>query len=349
MVSFVIEKLTVSGVVTAVNAQLEELVPDRANLYPAEEQAYLLLEEFLADQNVFVRQLQELVEIQTSIEVDGTLFRNDMIEIFGNARQLTSMHIALLVRMEQNLFLPFSNHRWTDAFQFYLDYVSEESEFVANERNARAKIRLCIDKENTTSGNPLSIPLTKCLRILPLPAQRLSEYSTFLKVSVPSILFRGITADHSQELSSIESLSSSQGPGLKLARANLGQAMTIVNDRVRSEETSEAFTELKRRVEDWRGHNPTNFGTLLLYDSVIITKDKIRRPVCFSFPTLGHVQALTLIVPCISLQEHSTDMQRIGVPAPAKAKGVSLLEEHTAADRRPDKTTAQRPYISPQH
>ncbi|KAL6355238.1 hypothetical protein LRP88_11487 [Fusarium phalaenopsidis] len=133
VVSFIIEKLTVGGVLSAVNAQLEELVPTRLNAHPAEEQLRLLLEEFLADQ-------------------------------------------------------------------------------------------------------------------------------------------------YALDLSRIGSMSISQWPDLKLARANLRQAMSIVNDRVRSEETSEAFTELKHRVEDWRGHNPTQFGTLLLYDSVIITKDKVRRP-----------------------------------------------------------------------
>lgn len=183
VVSFIIEKLTVNGVLSAVDTQLEELVPTRLNGHPAEEQLRLLLEEFLADQYALVRQLQELVEVQTAIEVDGTLFRNDMIEIFGNARQLTSMHIGLLVRMEQNLFLPFSEQRWTEVFQFYLDHISEESEFVANEQKARAKIRSCIGQENGSPENPLSIPLTRCLRILPLPAQRLPKYSAFLKVS----------------------------------------------------------------------------------------------------------------------------------------------------------------------
>ncbi|RSL58749.1 hypothetical protein CEP54_007646 [Fusarium duplospermum] len=180
VVSFIIEKLTANGIVSPVDGQLKEFMSSRVNGNPTEDQAHVLLEEFLADQCTFVRQLQDLVEIQTSLEVDGTLFRNDMIEIFGNARQLTT--------------------------------------------------------------------------------QRLPKYSAFLK-----------------DLSRIQSMSIPQGPDLKLARANLEQAMSIVNDRVKSEETSEAFTELKHRVEDWRGHNPTQFGTLLLYDSVIIT-GKVRRP-----------------------------------------------------------------------
>lgn len=119
-------------------------------------------------------------------------------------------------------------------------------------------------------------------------------------------------------------MSISQGPDLKLARAKLRQAMSIVNDRVRSEETSEAFTELKHRVEDWRGHNPTQFGTLLLYDSVIITKDKVRRPVS-SLPTCGHLQVLTVVVPCIPLQEHPINMQ--GVGASTKTEELSVLEK----------------------
>lgn len=347
MVSFIIERLTVDGVLSAVDAQLEELVPTRLNGHPAEEQLRLLLEEFLTDQYVLVRQLQELVEVQTSIEVEGTLFRNDMIEIFGNARQLTSMHIGLLVRMEQNMFLPFSEQRWTEVFQFYLDYISEESEFVANEQKARAKIRSCIGQENQVAKNSLSIPLTRCLRILPLPAQRLPKYSAFLKVSRQLNPFMGkITADHAQDLSRIGSMSISQGPDLKLARANLRQAMSIVNDRVRSEETSEAFTELKHRVEDWRGHNPTKFGTLLLYDSVFITKDKVKRPVN-SLPTRGQLRVLTVVVPCIPLQDHPPDMQ--GARASAKTEELSVLEKQKTAERQADKTATQRPYIPPQY
>ncbi|RTE70512.1 hypothetical protein BHE90_015085 [Fusarium euwallaceae] len=267
VVSFIIGKLTARGIVSAVDDQLKELMWSRVNGNPAEDQAHVLLEEFLADQCAFVRQLQDLVEIQTSLEVDGTLFRNDMIEIFGNARQLTSMHILLLVRMEHNLFhsfSPFSWHKWAGVFQFYLDYISEESEFVANEQKSRAKIRSFIGQEDHSAQSPLSIHLTRCLRIIPLPAQRLPEYNVFLR-----------------DLSKIQSLSSRtipEWPDLKLARENLRQAMSIVNDRVGSEETSEAFTELKHRVEGWRGHNPTQFGTLLLYDSIIITKDKFRRP-----------------------------------------------------------------------
>lgn len=193
MVLFITEKLTVGGVLNSVDAQLEKLIPTRLNGYPAEEEPRLLLEEFLADQYALVLQLQELVEVQTSIEVEGALFRNDMIEIFGNARQLTSMHIGLLVRMEQNLFLPFSDQRWAAVFQFYLDHISEESEFVANEQKARAKIRSYIGQQNHVAKDSL----TRCLRILPLPTQRLPEYNAFLKVSAQLNSFMGkITADH---------------------------------------------------------------------------------------------------------------------------------------------------------
>ncbi|EEU41572.1 uncharacterized protein NECHADRAFT_54114 [Fusarium vanettenii 77-13-4] len=329
IVSFIIEELTASGVLSPVDAQLEDLNPIRLNGDPTEEQARLLLEEFLADQNVFVRQLQELVEIQTSVEVDGTLSRNDMIEIFGNSRQLASMHIGLLVMMEQNLFLPFRKQRWTAVFHCYVFGISEESEFIANEQKARAKIRSCIGQENNSAGNPLSMTLTRCLRILPLPAQRLSKYSSFLKVS-----------------EQIESMSISPEPDLKLARAKLRQAMNIVNDRVRSEETSEAFTELKYCVEDWKNLNPTRFGTLLLYGSVIITNDKIRGSVSY-LSTRGHLRVLTVVVPCIPLQEHPPDMQ--GAGPPTKTEKLSVLEKQTAAQRQADKTASQRPYIYQQY
>ncbi|RSM02188.1 hypothetical protein CDV31_011032 [Fusarium ambrosium] len=183
VVSFIIGKLTARGIVSAVDDQLKELMWSRVNGNPAEDEAHVLLEEFLADQCAFVRQLQDLVEIQTSLEVDGTLFRNDMIEIFGNARQLTT--------------------------------------------------------------------------------QRLPEYNVLLR-----------------DLSKIQSLSSRtipEWPDLKLARENLRQAMSIVNDRVGSEETSEAFTELKHRVEGWRGHNPTQF-------------DNEEEKECFSFEFAAEAQ-----------------------------------------------------------
>ncbi|KAM0426057.1 hypothetical protein ACHAPT_008688 [Fusarium lateritium] len=82
----------------------------------------------------------------------------------------------------------------------------------------------------------------------------------------------------SKDLSSIAGMSAFQKQDLMSARVSAKQAMDAVNDKVRSVEANKALAELYRRVEDWKGHKPAQFGTLLLYDSVAISVNNIRRP-----------------------------------------------------------------------
>ena len=50
-----------------------------------------------------------------------------------------------------------------------------------------------------------------------------------------------------------------------------------VNENKRRQENEEAVAELERRVEDWKGHDVTTFGPLLLEDTFFVIKNDNER------------------------------------------------------------------------
>ncbi|KAJ4130255.1 hypothetical protein NW768_007238 [Fusarium equiseti] len=80
------------------------------------------------DQQEFVQKIEELVEIKTRLTGDLAWGEDeDITGTFGRVRQLADLHIALLIRMERNLFLMQSEHRWAPVFEFYLENIETET------------------------------------------------------------------------------------------------------------------------------------------------------------------------------------------------------------------------------
>ncbi|KAF4458423.1 hypothetical protein FALBO_14849 [Fusarium albosuccineum] len=117
VVSLIMEKLTLSGVVK--DKSLPEILLGCSN-------DSITIEEFISDQRLFVRELQELAEMQDDLK-SYALFRNSDIEFISSITPVVSLHIEFLVLLELNLFRPSAEQNWTSAFNFYLEHISKEA------------------------------------------------------------------------------------------------------------------------------------------------------------------------------------------------------------------------------
>jgi cell division control protein 24 len=64
-----------------------------------------------------------------------------------------------------------------------------------------------------------------------------------------------------------------------MAKGSLHQAGATIEEDVKNEENREVLKDLDNRIEDWKGHKLDQFGNLLLFDTLSITKGKVTHPV----------------------------------------------------------------------
>lgn len=98
------------------------------------------------------------------------------IKTLDLAARIAAKHINLLTKMEKNLFLPISEHRWTPVFELYLKDIDLEILLITKELT---KLRSFLSSGLSTSEDR-SETLSECLSLLQLIANRDSAYGIFL-------------------------------------------------------------------------------------------------------------------------------------------------------------------------
>ncbi|KAG8350280.1 hypothetical protein FVEN_g11627 [Fusarium venenatum] len=254
VVSLIVEKIVAAGVISNSHSHTSY---KRFQLHGDSTEA---VEEFLSEQHHFVRQMMELANIK--IQLDGYGFpHDDVADIFGRVESLVDLHITMLVKMERNLFVPQEENTWHPVFGLYFTNVQVEALFIANEVSARTKIRSWLEEKPFNGGEESMNLLTQCLKIIPLPGQRVPKYLSFLEY-----------------LGSQDSINISQTKDIMMAKGSLHQAGAAIAEALKNEENREVLTDLDNRIEDWKGHRRDQFGNLLLFDLLSITKGKVTNP-----------------------------------------------------------------------
>ncbi|RFN55230.1 hypothetical protein FIE12Z_483 [Fusarium flagelliforme] len=241
-ISFIADKLRADGIVEEWSLQhpIEEINSDPMATHIA------------YDQQEFVQKIEELVEIKTRLTGDLAWGEDeDITGTFGRVRQLADLHIALLIRMERNLFLTQSERRWAPVFEFYLDNIETETIFIMNELSVKAKIRSLISSRRGTAGDRTKALLTRCLIILPLVQDRVYAYTRFLNKMLPK--------------------ATEQLEDIVTALSHARQASTKVEEAIKFGEDREVVRDLNRRLLDWKDLRPGEFGELVIYNFVVVT------------------------------------------------------------------------------
>ncbi|OBS29447.1 hypothetical protein FPOA_03383 [Fusarium poae] len=254
VVSLLVERLVAAGVV---------IDNDRSTTYSHFQlhgDSTEAVEEFFSEQRHLVDQMMELANIKSQLDSYG-FPSDDLADVFGRVEILVDLHIEMLVKMERNLFVPQAENKWHPVFALYSLEVQAEALFIANEVSARSKIRSWLEEKRFKGGEDSINLLTQCLKIIPLPGQRVAKYLSFLEY-----------------LGSQESMNTSQIKDIMMAKGSLHQAGATIEEALKNEENREVLKDLDNRIEDWKGHKLDQFGNLLLFDTLSITKGKVTHP-----------------------------------------------------------------------
>ena len=144
-------------------------------LHPVEEGSYntSIVTKIAYTQQEIARKIEEFAEIRSGLP--GHLVRGedeDIAGVVGRVIQLADLQIALLIRMERNLFKTQSERMWAPIFEFYLENIETESKFVMNELSVKAKIRSSMSFPPGTDKYRMKALLFGCLSIRSLVQTR---------------------------------------------------------------------------------------------------------------------------------------------------------------------------------
>ncbi|EKJ68345.1 hypothetical protein FPSE_11353 [Fusarium pseudograminearum CS3096] len=153
------------------------------------------------------------------------------IKTLNLAAKIAAKHINLLTKMEKNLFLPISEHRWRPVFELYLKDIDLEILLMTKEVT---KLRFFLSPGLGTSDDR-SETLSECLTLLQLIANRDSAYARFLNEIQPT--------SPDQEWDMIN-------------------ARLVIESATRRIEAG-FIRDLNQRVLDWKGLSPFGLGQVL--------------------------------------------------------------------------------------
>jgi hypothetical protein len=174
----ILQRLTAAGIIDAVdvNALMLEHKVDIEN--PIE----FITEEFLKEERVYTRQLEELVDVKKDIQRSEFLARDECDSVFGSLNLLLDFQIAFLVGLEMNMMRAPKDRRWAALFTRLADSCPKFATFISAEDSSKRLLRFRLEQRKQYDGDRVSTLLATCLRLIPAPSQRLPKYQVFLQV-----------------------------------------------------------------------------------------------------------------------------------------------------------------------
>ncbi|CAG2004826.1 unnamed protein product [Fusarium graminearum] len=232
VMSLIIEKLKVKGIVR----DYYPLLSMRHMEYPQ------MIMDFMSSQRKAVQDIDKFAKIMHNIssypKPEGD---RDFMTTLDLAARIAAKHINLLTKMEKNLFLPVSEHRWAPVFELYLKDIDLEILLITKELT---KLRSFLSSGLSTSEDR-SETLSECLTLLQLIANRDSAYGLFLNEIQPA------SPDQENDMTD--------------ARVVIEQACLKIEEGF--------IKDLNQRVMNWKGLSPLGFGKLLLHTTVTVAYD----------------------------------------------------------------------------
>jgi cell division control protein 24 len=143
----------------------------------------IIIEGFMVDERSYAANLEKFPELKRKFEMEGGL-RNALDDILRSLNRIVDMQRRLLIFMEMTVRKP-SDVRywiWGTYFEAWESISSTYAHFVTSEKVAKEYIRTILAQRQIFEDDDLNSALRECLRLLPLPSQRLPKYLEFLHV-----------------------------------------------------------------------------------------------------------------------------------------------------------------------
>ncbi|THV71282.1 hypothetical protein D6C97_06035 [Aureobasidium pullulans] len=239
---------------------IEDLRPDQIAAHSGKRsQRQHIVEELVTTERTYVQHLELLQAFKQLCESKGVVSGDVSHQIFHNLDALLNFQRRFLIKVEQQNAIAEDEQNWgkifiqaNDGFMVYEPYIANQKlceEVVMREFSKLKEAGGPIDMRQLVESPPT------LYGFLMKPFQRLSKYPLLLD----SLYQKG---DYSEEIKA----------DLFKGKECATTVLTRTNTAIENEDKLEALEDLKSRVEDWKGHRVTGFGSLLLFGSYTVVK-----------------------------------------------------------------------------
>lgn len=218
-----------------------------------------VVNELLQTERKYVQDLEALQAYMREIQRQEILPADIVHLLFANLNGLVDFQRRFLIGVEKNAAMTPENQRFGQLFQEMEEGFAVYFPFCANYKSAT---ELAINE--TPNLRPLAHmvePTYELPSLLIKPVQRICKYPLLL----------------SELLKYTEQAQYPHYTELEAGLESIKRVTDRVNEVQRQSENLAVVSDLEQRVEDWKGHNISTFGSLLLEDVFIVSKNDSER------------------------------------------------------------------------
>ncbi|KAG0146087.1 hypothetical protein CROQUDRAFT_107409 [Cronartium quercuum f. sp. fusiforme G11] len=254
-----------------------------------------VVKEILESERKYVQDLEVLQNYQRALLQREILPSDQIRALFMNLDSLVDFQRRFLIGVEANARLPPEDQRFGHLFATMEEHFACYEPFCANFASAS---QLAQDEIAALSKlSEILDPNYELPTFLIKPVQRICKYPLLLQQLVKHSNPQGLFFEE-----------------LKEGLASITRVTDAVNETTRQRENELAVTDLKERVEDWKGHELSSFGALVLEDTFTVVKNDSEREY--------HVYLFERIILCC---------KEVGIKLDKKASKQSMSLKKTAA------------------
>lgn len=218
-----------------------------------------IIRELVETERKYVQDLEVMQRYATALSQSNTIDQDTIHYLFPGLNKLLNFQRKFLIRLEGTAEMAWRDQRWGLLFLDYEEDFAVYEPYCANYTNA---VDLMVaEEQNLSVHNNLINAKSELPAFLIKPVQRICKYPLLLD-------------------SLIKATSATDYPHFEELQAGSAAAKRItdkINEAQRRAENVQTVKNLEGRVQDWKGHHLSNFGTLLLDDIFTVTKSDVDR------------------------------------------------------------------------
>ncbi|CAG8452434.1 10617_t:CDS:2 [Ambispora leptoticha] len=218
-----------------------------------------VVHELLETERKYVQDMEALQDYARKLQNQEIVNADTIHHLFANLNQLVDFQRRFLIGVETNASYPPSEQRFGYLFLSMEENFEVYQPFCANYQSASELV--IQERQNLMQLKDVVEPTYELPSLLIKPIQRICKYPLLLQE-----LLKYTDKNENPYYDEIEQ-------GLKAIK----RVTDRVNETRRKQENEAVVKDLERRVEDWKGHNISSFGSLLLEDVFIMQKDDSER------------------------------------------------------------------------
>ncbi|KAF8514244.1 hypothetical protein BU17DRAFT_52783 [Hysterangium stoloniferum] len=281
--------------------------PSSDHELPQEVERKNIIREMLETERKYVQDLEVMQTYSTALQQNNIIDQDTIHHLFPGLLRLLDFQRRFLISMEQTAEHPWKEQAWGKLFTSNEEEFEVYEPYCANYTNATEL--LLAEEQNLMSLADVINPKSELPAFLIKPVQRICKYPLLLD----SLLRKSSRADYP--------LYDDLAEGSVAAK----RVTDRINEAQRRAENIQTVKALQSRVEDWKGHQLSNFGDLLLDDIFLVTKSEVDRDYhVFLFEKIILCCKEAIVIPSKKVSKNGSILKKQPTPNTALPGGSGL-------------------------